>query len=229
MPIAEQLNTVFHRRSPFENFDSAGLTYDPQGWFEDSPIFDELIDALKPQVIVEVGSWKGTSALHMGKRLKRYTDDFAIICIDTWLGAAEAWMHDEIHTQMNCVNGYPNLYRQFMFNMIHEGLEKNIVPLPLPSAQASILLQRMNIKVPLVYIDAGHDYQSVFEDIQNYWPFVIEGGVLFGDDFGTESWPGVTQAVTEFQERHKHEISGHRFLGSKWAVSKKTTEADASS
>jgi hypothetical protein len=222
--IADQLNGVLHRGSPFENFDASGLDFDPQGWFEDSPIFDEFIDGLKPQVIIEVGSWKGTSAMHMAKRLKQHVDDFAIICIDTWLGAAEAWMFDEIHVNMNCINGYPSLYRQFMYNMIHEGLEDHIVPLPLPSAQASLLLQRMNIKVPLVYIDAGHDYQSVSEDIKNYWPFVLDGGVMFGDDYGTESWPGVTQAVTEFQEHQKKAISGHKFLGSKWAVSKKTPD-----
>lgn len=222
MTIAEQLNGVFHRGSPFENFDPGDLQFDPQGWFEDQPIFDELIDGLKPQVVIEVGSWKGTSALHMAKRLKTHLDDFAIICIDTWLGAAEAWLYNDIHAKMNCINGYPNLYRQFLCNVAHEGLEDHIVPLPLPSAQAAILLQRMNLKVPLVYVDAGHDYQSVSEDIRNYWPFVLEGGVIFGDDYGTESWPGVTQAVAEFQERHADEISGQKYLGSKWAVSKKS-------
>lgn len=34
-----------------------------------------------------------------------------------------------------------------------------------------------------VYLDAGHDFKSVNDDIGFWWPKVREGGMLFGDDY----------------------------------------------
>ena len=52
-----------------------------------------------------------------------------------------------------------------------------------------------------VYIDGAHDYNSVKEDIENYYPKIKEGGVLGGHDIFNGYTPehdGVIQAVTEF-------------------------------
>jgi len=49
-----------------------------------------------------------------------------------------------------------------------------------------------------VYIDACHDYLSVKEDIDCWFPKVKSGGVISGHDYGTKRWPGVTKAVDEF-------------------------------
>lgn len=51
--------------------------------------------------------------------------------------------------------------------------------------------------VDFIYIDAGHDYESVIKDLEAWWPLVSEIGVLAGHDYD-ESHPGVVQAVDEF-------------------------------
>ena len=38
-----------------------------------------------------------------------------------------------------------------------------------------------------VYIDACHDYCSVFEDIDAYWPLVKPGGIMAGHDYNKYS------------------------------------------
>ena len=48
----------------------------------------------------------------------------------------------------------------------------------------------------MVYVDAGHDFFSVYSDMENYYKLIRPGGVMFGDDF-TGS-PGVAMAVKEF-------------------------------
>lgn len=48
----------------------------------------------------------------------------------------------------------------------------------------------------LVFIDALHDYDSVFEDIALWWPKVRVGGMLAGHDFN-HKWPGVERAVAD--------------------------------
>jgi hypothetical protein len=46
-----------------------------------------------------------------------------------------------------------------------------------------------------IFIDGEHSYESVTEDIKNYYSKVKTGGIFSGHDF---SWPGVQQAVFEF-------------------------------
>lgn len=45
-----------------------------------------------------------------------------------------------------------------------------------------------------VYIDASHDYESVKEDIESWWPKIKFGGFLCGHDYFNE----VEMAVNEF-------------------------------
>jgi hypothetical protein len=48
----------------------------------------------------------------------------------------------------------------------------------------------------VVFIDALHDYESVKQDIELWWPLVREGGYLAGHDYN-HKWPGVMRAVAE--------------------------------
>jgi len=56
-----------------------------------------------------------------------------------------------------------------------------------------------------VYIDGNHSYENVLEDLRHYLPFVKTGGLLCGDDYGSnDSDPysngGPERAVREFTE-----------------------------
>ena len=42
----------------------------PQGWGSTHPYFQKYIELLKPTLIVEVGTWLGGSAIHMGRLLR---------------------------------------------------------------------------------------------------------------------------------------------------------------
>jgi len=219
MTIADDLNKALHDGSPFDGFEADDVSYDLQGWLSAERVFDELIDGLKPQLIVEVGSWKGSSAVYMAKRLAKHRDDFAIVCVDTWLGSAEHWANRGWYKMLNCRNGYPDLYRQFARNVIHEGVQDHIVPIPLPSFQAALLLNQINMRCPMVYIDGGHDFDSVIRDMDAYWPMVTENGFLFGDDYDPV-WKGVISAVDDFKARRGDEITNHQIIENKWLFRK---------
>lgn len=54
--------------------------------------------------------------------------------------------------------------------------------------------------IDLVYIDANHEYEYVKQDLEAWWPKIVQGGVLCGDDYeeaGAIPF-GVIQAVDEF-------------------------------
>ena len=170
-----------------------------QGWNSQAPIFKELIEAKKPKLIVEVGSWLGASAIHMANACDDLKLDTHILCVDTWLGALEMWTDKEDPTRYGClalVHGYPSLYRQFISNVIAAGHSERITPFPTTSSIAAKWLKLKQLRPDLAYIDASHSFEDVTRDLYDYWPLVNEGGVLFGDDY--ETWLEVRAAVNRF-------------------------------
>ena len=61
----DELTARFYTVSPYEGFDPSLHPDDLQGWNSADPLFDEVIKKLSPRIIVEAGSWKGTSAIHV--------------------------------------------------------------------------------------------------------------------------------------------------------------------
>lgn len=49
--------------------------------------------------------------------------------------------------------------------------------------------------VDLIFIDGDHQYGSVTQDLNTWYPKMRAGGLMIGDDY---AWPGVQQAVKEF-------------------------------
>jgi cephalosporin hydroxylase len=57
----------------------------------------------------------------------------------------------------------------------------------------------------LVYLDAGHDYDSVMADLNAYYPKLVKGGIMAGHDYLNTAY-GVKQAVTDFAAKHGFEV-----------------------
>ena len=129
------------------------LHLDLQGWHGDHPIFAELIDKIKPKVILEVGSWKGQSAITMAKALKNLgIFDTRIYCIDTWLGSEEMMTRrpEDKERDLRLVNGYPTIYNQFLSNIIQTGVFDLITAVP----NTSVIGARVVPNGDLIYVDA---------------------------------------------------------------------------
>lgn len=172
---------IFDQHDPYNEFQP--LAPDMQGWGSTRPVFKEVIDVLKPRVIVEVGTWKGASAFHMTDLcLENQYRDFEIICIDTWLGSVEHWtgMFPPIRPLLQ--NGRPLLYEQFISNVMHRGYQNFITPLPVDSVNGYEILKVLEIKPDLIYVDAAHDYDSAKKDFSLYSQLLRDGGYLIGDD-----------------------------------------------
>jgi hypothetical protein len=199
--IFNDLMSRIHLISPYERFDAADYDFDLQGWASTSPVFESLIGKMKPSLIIEVGTWKGASAITMAGALKVHSIASAIICVDTWLGTFDVtWENPKSRESLALKHGYPTLYYQFLANVVKTGYSNIIIPLPSPSAVAFRWFRRVGVVADLIYIDADHDAESVYNDIRNYWQLLSPNGVLFGDDY-LPVWPGVVRAVNVFSEK----------------------------
>ncbi|MFW5418379.1 class I SAM-dependent methyltransferase [Nocardiopsis sp. CNT-189] len=183
--------------SPYEGFPAGEIGYDPSGWDSDHPVFREEITRLRPSLVVEVGTWKGASALHMAGVVRELGLACEIVCVDTFLGSREHWLTPEWKADMRLAFGRPGLYPQFLANVVHDGFTEVITPFPATSATAAAVLEHHGVRCDLVYIDAGHDLPDVARDLELYWPLLRPGGTMIGDDF-IARFPGVVQAVRAF-------------------------------
>lgn len=61
-----------------------------------------------------------------------------------------------------------------------------------------------NKELDFVYIDGDHNYAGVQADLENYYPKVKTGGLIFLDDYTLTGWwrDGVVRAAHEFLARH---------------------------
>lgn len=151
---------------PYDTVDL--LPFNSQGWYRNGPGMEELVRSTHAKVVIEVGSWLGESTRHIARTLP---EDGVVYAVDHWLGSSN---------EDNSIYDIPNLYRQFLSNVIHANLTHKIVPLKMSSAQAA---RTLKVVPDLIYLDASHDYNSVLHDLTIWFPFVKGHGLLCGDDY----------------------------------------------
>jgi cephalosporin hydroxylase len=196
-------------RLDLDGFTSSVYPSDAQGWGSDAPIFAQLIGEVRPRLIVEVGTWKGASALHMAAQCDELgLEHTRILCIDTWLGAYEFIGADADPTRnLMRAYGWPQVYYQFVANVKRHEQEDRILAFPQTSQIAARWLHNHVVAADLIYLDGSHDEADVAADIRAYWPLLRSGGVLFGDDYDT--WAGVREAVKT--AGHAYAVAGGRY------------------
>lgn len=190
-------NQIFNNPLIYDGFVLDPNSIDMQGW-GDHPILTWAIERLHPKLVIEVGTWKGRSAIAMANRAKELNLECEIVCIDTWLGSPEHWNHQNqsYYSSLKFKHGRPTIYETFLSNVISNHCEDVITPLSLPSETAFFILEKVSARAQLIYIDAGHEYSSVLRDISLYWELLDDGGIMILDDY--LGWQGVTRAVNEF-------------------------------
>lgn len=157
------------------------LPFDSQGWFINERQMGACLHELQPTTVIEVGSWLGSSTRFIAERLPKGAKLYAV---DTWLRSPD----EEVHMQDARL---PFLFQLFLSNVKHAGLTDVIIPIRMTSIEAS---KALNINADLIYIDASHDTESVYNDIMAWLPHLKKDGIFCGDDWG---WPSVEVNVSE--------------------------------
>lgn len=155
---------------------------DIQGWTHCENLYKVMVRDAEPNShFVEVGCWKGRSAALMGSLISNSYKSIRFDCVDHWLGSPGLRPDDP---------DLPKLYEVFLQNI--EPWKQWINPIRLPSIEAS--LRYPSHSLDFVYLDAGHDYESVKADLKAWRPKLKYGGILAGDDWRMSD---VSRAVME--------------------------------
>ena len=153
------------------------LPFNSQGWYSNAASMEWLMRRGNVKTVIEIGCWLGSSTRHIAQFIP---EDGVVYAIDHWLGSPN---------EDNSVFDMENLYKQFLSNVIHTNLTHKIIPIRMSSTEAALLfsmLKKMRIKEikpDLIYIDATHDFNNVYQDLVLWFPFVKGHGTLCGDDY----------------------------------------------
>jgi predicted O-methyltransferase YrrM len=208
------IDLLYDGVDPFVSWPKSKTSTDvlPQGWGSTHPYFKKYIEQLKPNLIVEIGTWLGGSAIHMGHLLREAgLNDSCIVCVDTWLGSADHYLAPEFRGTLKLVNGRPTFYDDFMRNVAEAGLQDLILPFSIASTGAAEVLRASSISPDLVYLDGDHTSRGFRADLDLYWERLRPGGCLIGDDF---DWEQIHMNVLEFAFLQKIEFTaaGNKFV-----------------
>ena len=203
---AELIRRIWRGVDPFASFPRDLFAIDMQGWNSIHPYLVEEIEANRPSIIVEIGVWKGGSTITMARKLKELQLDAVVIAVDTWLGSWEHWVQDNWFGWLCTEHGRPQLYSKFMANVLAAGVQDYVVPMPIDSINASIILRQFRFEPDMLHIDGGHDYHSVNSDLTHWWSILRAGGTFIGDDYFPDSfaWADVKRAVDDFLRAHPY-------------------------
>jgi len=223
-PVRKQfVDRVFDGVDPFASYAasetvSKSLTDAlPEGWGSDHPYFRDYIELIRPRRIVEIGTWLGGSAVHMGRLLRAAgLNDSCIICVDTWLGSSEHFLNAPERRTLKLTNGRATFYDDFMRNVVRHGLNDLIVPFSITSVAAAEVFREIEFAPDLIYVDGDHTSRGFRADLELYWDILRPGGVLIGDDF---DWQEIHMNVLEFAFLQKVEFKA---FDNKFAMRKPT-------
>lgn len=180
------------------------------------PGFQDFLNFLKKSNInsmAEVGVFKGESTIHYAGIVNK------IYAIDPWLKDYD--LNDKA----------ARLDMDYIEQCFDDNISSfnNIIKIKDLSINACKLIPDNSLD--LIYLDAGHSYKSVKEDLVHWIPKIRNNGYIAGHDYFDETsesykkngvihWPGVARAVDEIVGKPKF-----RFGDSSWAQQLNRTRA----
>ena len=167
--------------------------------------FLKEVEKKKPKTFLEVGVFHGVTARNICELLfKIHNKDFKYIGLDLFETNNEN--KDEIIPNTN----FKNLFKKIYFNYIKEldpyskeGVEDLLKKfksnIHLIKGNSNVVLKKMDMnKVDYIFLDGGHEYNTVKNDLNNCINIFNSNGTILCDDYDLSYAPGVKLAIDEF-------------------------------
>ena len=167
------------------------------------------ISKQKPKVFLEVGVFHGVTARNVCELLYSiHGDDFKYIGLDLFKEDAEN--KDEVIPNTKFKNPLKNIYFNFIKRQnpysiegVEDLLKKFKKNISLIKGNSNIILKRIDMsKINYVFLDGGHDYSTVMNDLENCSEIIKNDGTILCDDYDLSYAPGVKKAIDEFTDQN---------------------------
>tara|TARA_Y100000590_G_scaffold103595_1_gene117744 strand:- start:21280 stop:21921 length:642 start_codon:yes stop_codon:yes gene_type:complete len=173
---------------------------------EDAYFLLNHISKFKPKNFLEIGIFHGVTARNVCELLYLiHKENFSFTGIDIFFSEDEV-LRDEIIPKNTFSNPIKRFYHKYINKLnpyslesvlkLLKKFEKNI---EIIKGDSNEVLKKINLnEVDYVFLDGGHKYQTVKNDLEILKKVIINNGVILCDDYNLSYAPGVKKAIDEY-------------------------------
>ena len=176
--------------------------------------FLKEVQISQPKVFLEVGVFHGVTARNVCELLnKMHGNDFKYVGLDLFEETSES--ESEAIPNNKFSNPIKNLYFNYIkkqnpysLEAVEDLLKKFKNNVSLIKGNSNTILRKIDMsKIDYVFLDGGHDYETVKNDLDCCREVVINSGTILCDDYDLSYAPGVKKAIDEFSSKHNLKCS----------------------
>ena len=173
----------------------------------DGAFFLAEIKRKKPKSFLEIGVFHGVTARNVCELLfEIHNHDFKYIGLDLFKKNQEN--ESEIIPNTNFSNPFKQFYFKYIkrqdpytIEAVEDLLKKFKENIHLIKGNSNTVLKKIDMsKIDYVFLDGGHDYETVKNDLNCCSEVIDNNGTILCDDYNLSYAPGVKKAIDEFVE-----------------------------
>jgi len=171
--------------------------------------FLEEVKSKRPKIFLEVGVFHGVTARNICELLyKIHKDDFKYIGLDLFEESEEN--KSEVIPNTNFSNPLKNIYFKYIKKQnpyskeaVEDLLKKFQNNINLIKGNSNLVLKKIDMsKVDYVFLDGGHAYETVKNDLECCLEVINSNGTILCDDYNFGHLPDVKNAIDEFVKKN---------------------------
>ena len=164
----------------------------------------------QPKIFLEIGVFHGVTARNICELLYRtHNNDFKYIGLD--LFAENEENKNEVIPNNTFNNPLKKIYFKYIkkqnpysLEAVRDLLKKFEKNVHLIQGNSNKVLKKIDMgKIDYVFLDGGHEYNTVKNDLDNCIEVIKKGGTVLCDDYNLGSAPGVKKAIDEFVKKNE--------------------------
>ncbi len=183
-------------------------------------LFLDIIQKKNPKTFLEIGIFHGVTARNVCELMfKNHGDNFNYIGIDIF-DNSNAY-DKEIVPSKTFNNPFKTFYFRYIKKQnpysliaVEDLLSKFKKNIKIIQGDTNKILHEINLKnIDFIFIDGGHDYKTVKNDLEQSFKIISKNGTILCDDWNLSQALGVREAIKDFSKEQNinFEIVHERF------------------
>ena len=176
---------------------------------EEGRLFLEEIQKKNPKTFLEIGVFHGVTARNVCNLMyKNHGYEFKYIGIDIFDQGEN--FKKEIAPSYNFKNPLKTFYFKYLkrqnpysLEAVEDLLKKYKKNITIIKGDTNKILKSINLNdIDYIFIDGGHDFETVKNDLNYCKNFLSFNGIILCDDYNLSYAPGVKKAIDEFVSKN---------------------------
>jgi hypothetical protein len=177
--------------------------------------FLEEVLKKKPKCFLEIGVFHGVTARNVCELLfKIHENDFNYIGLDLFEESDEN-KNEVIPNTTFSSNPIKRFYYKYIkrqnpysLEAVKDLLKKFMNNVHLIKGNSNKILSKIDMsKIDYVFLDGGHEYNTVLNDLNCCFDVINNNGTVLCDDYDLQQAPGVKKAIDEFIKKNSFNCS----------------------